>query len=289
MSLVLAKSLRLVDPDLRAPMRAPLGLTFQVLIHSMLSEQPLALAGVTGEHLPLGLEDSRDIHVKVDRDGLSLAVRSFERIHEVKMRNSLERRGGIPLARGVVRARRPETGVAHQQAGHLVVAEIVDRRRGQDDVRPGSAEGLGDLSPRVVIVEDRQVAKLEAEVLGPDQRGRGSGLAAADLGDRRAIVLGTAAVARSHRRDRHLAPRLAQQGQRPRALELDIVRMSMNGQNPRCRGHGNLTPGGGQARFVCSVVYWLEGRDSSPHFPLQDATMLSLKHPHSRHQSSSTR
>ena len=54
-----------------------------------------------------------------------------------------------------------------------MIAQVIDRRGRQDQVGPGPSQGLDDPSPRLVVVEDRQVAELQAEVLGPDQLGGG--------------------------------------------------------------------------------------------------------------------
>jgi hypothetical protein len=116
-----------------------------------------------------------------------------------------------------------EAGVADQEAGHLVIAQVVDRRRGQDDVGPDPPQDLGDPPTRLVVVEDGQVAELQAEAIGPDQVGRRSRLGPADLGDRLGVMLGAAAIAGRHRRERQVAAPLAQERQRPGALELDIV------------------------------------------------------------------
>ena len=165
--LVLAEALRLLDPDLAPAVRPPLGLALQVLVHPVLSEQPLALARVAGKHPALDVEDARHVDVEVDRHRAAFAVAALERIDEVEVRDLRERRGRVPLAGGIVRARRAEAGVADQQARHLVVAEVIDRRRGQDQVGPGPAQGLGDPPARIVIVEDRQVAELEADGTRP--------------------------------------------------------------------------------------------------------------------------
>ncbi len=118
-----------------------------------------------------------------------------------------------------------------------MIGDVIGRRGRQDDVGPDAAQGLGDAPARLVVVEDRQVAELEADVLRADQRGRRPRLLAADRRDRLGIVLGTAAVAGRHRGDRHLATRLAQQDQRARALKFHVVGMSMQGQNANRLGH----------------------------------------------------
>ena len=148
--------------------------------------------------------------------------------------------GGLPLPGHVVGQRGGEAGVADQEAGHLVVAQVVDRRRGQDEVGPDPPQGLGDPPTRLVVVEDGQVAELQAEAIGPDQVGRRPRLGPADLGDRLGVVLGAAAIAGRHRRQRQVTARLAQERQRPGALELDIVGVGVQRQHSDGQGHGNL-------------------------------------------------
>ena len=58
---VLAERLGLGHPDLSPPAGAPLRLAFEVLVDPVLPQQPVALAGVAGEHLPLDGEDARDV------------------------------------------------------------------------------------------------------------------------------------------------------------------------------------------------------------------------------------
>ena len=128
----------------------------------MLPQQPVALAGVTGEHLPLDGEDARDIDDETGRDGTAVAVDPLDGVHEVEVGDPVERRGGLPLPRDEVGQGRGEASVADQQAGHLVVAQVIDRRCGQDQVGTHPPQDLSDPPPRLVVVEDRQVAELQA-------------------------------------------------------------------------------------------------------------------------------
>ena len=75
-----------------------------------------------------------------------------------------------------------------------MIGDVVGRRGRQDDRRLDAPQGLGDPAPRLVVVEDRQVAEFQADVLRADQRGRRARFLAADRGDRLGIVLGTAAI-----------------------------------------------------------------------------------------------
>ena len=72
----------------------------------------------------------------------------------------------------------------------------------------------------------------------PIRAAGGPRLAPADRRDRLAVVLGAAAVAGGHRGDRHGAAGLAEQGQGPRALELDVVGVGVHGQDADRRRHG---------------------------------------------------
>ena len=121
------------------------------------------------EHPPLGLEDLGHIDVEVDRHGPTLGVSAFNGIDIIKMRNPSQRRGRVPLPGGVVRARRSETSVAYQPAGHLMVAVVIGRRRGQDQIGPGPTQSFDNPPARVVIVEDGQITKLQAEIVGSEE------------------------------------------------------------------------------------------------------------------------
>ena len=70
----------------------------------MLAHQPVALAGVTREHLSLRLEDAGDIDVKVDRHGPSVAIAALDGLNEVEVGDLRQRRRGLPLPGRVVGA-----------------------------------------------------------------------------------------------------------------------------------------------------------------------------------------
>ena len=131
-------------------------------------------------------------------------------------------------------------------------------------------QDLGDPPPRFVVVEDRQVAEFEAEVVRPDQRGRGPRFLAADRRDRLGVVLGAAAVAGRHRGDRDVAARLPQQDQRAGALKLDIVGMGMQGQN---------TNRFGASFFLCPQAGFSILRDVMPRLRPRTRPRLIVRNP----------
>ena len=143
---------------------------------------------------------------------------------------------GIPLAGRIVGDRGRKARLADEDARHLVVGHVVDGRRREHDLGPGPAEALADLSTARIIDDNRQVAKLQADVFRPEQRGRFAGLGPPDLGDFVGGMLGAAAVAGRHRGDGDGTALLFQKGQRAGTLKLDVVRMGMDGQNTRRAG-----------------------------------------------------
>src|SRR5262245_49596542 len=66
MALVLTKALGLGHADFGPSTAAPLLLAVEILVDPMLPKQPLALADMAGEHLPLEIKHARDIHVEID-------------------------------------------------------------------------------------------------------------------------------------------------------------------------------------------------------------------------------
>ena len=82
---ILAERLGLRHADLTAPMLAPAGLALEVFVDPVVLHQPVTLAAVAGEHLPLELEDPRDIDVKPRRHGQTVAVGPLDRVHEIEV------------------------------------------------------------------------------------------------------------------------------------------------------------------------------------------------------------
>lgn len=144
------------------------------------------------------------------------------------------------MPRRVVGDGSAETGISDEEAGHLVVAQVINWRSGQDHVRAGSSQSLDNPTTGLVVVEDRQVSELEANVLrGDDPRG-GFRLSPTDRGDLVRLVFGAAAIPRGHSGDRHVMPGLTQEGEGSRALELDIIGVGMQRQNSNRFGHLGL-------------------------------------------------
>ena len=81
------------------------------------------------------------------------------------------------------------------------------------------------------VVQDEDVAGLQAVILAVEHGGGLGGLALANPADLLAGVLHGPAIAGRHRGDVNLPAALAQQGERARAHELRIVRMGPEAQD----------------------------------------------------------
>lgn len=158
----------------------------------------------------LDVGDLRDVHQESGGLGLAVSVEPFEGVHVVEVGDLRQRGGGFPLTGLVVGERRREAGVADEATGCLVVAKVVDRRRSQDDVGIGPAEGLDDPPPRLIVIEDRKVAKLQASVIGAYEVGRRLGFEPPDGGDGLGVAVDAPAVAGRHRGDGDSATGLGQ-------------------------------------------------------------------------------
>ncbi len=114
-----------------------------------------------------------------------------------------------------------------------MISHVVDRRRGDDDVRPRAADGFRHPPPARVVHHDCQVTELKAHVVGPEHvRGR-LRFVAADVRNFGLRKFGAPQVAGRHGGDRDVAALLLQEGERPGDLELDVVRMGVNRENSR--------------------------------------------------------
>ena len=112
---------------------------------------------------------------------------------EVEVRDRAQHRG---IAALVVWRGRRETCVAHERTGRLVIAVVIDRRRRQHDVRlRDCAVNSVMRAARRVVVEDRQIAELGANVSRADHLGGSRCFFPAHGGDRLGVVLGCSAVA----------------------------------------------------------------------------------------------
>ena len=176
--------------DLSTAGGAPAAAAFEILVDAVLLQEPVALAGVTGEHFQLQVERGGDIEDELRLDGAAEPIGRFDGIDEVQMRDVIGRGSGLPLASRIVRDAGVEAGVAEQLASHLVVRHVIDRRGGEDDVGADSAQDFGDSAASVVVVRDAQVAKLQAEVIGSEQIGGGFRFGSADGGDFVAALFG---------------------------------------------------------------------------------------------------
>ena len=251
------------DADLRAAFAAPFGLTIEILVDPVMFEQPIALACVTRQHLTFDRKRFGHIDEEIDRVRVAVAVVAFESVDVIEMRNAFERSGGLPKPRLVVRNRSGEAGVADEEARHFVVGHVVDRGRGHDQVGTDSAEEFDDSTPGRIVVEDREIAELQAMTIRADQGRRRLGFLTTNRRDRRGIVLGAPAVAGSHRRDRDMTPGFRQQGERPRALKLDVVGVGMDRENADRVGHRRHFPRIENQRRYARIIVGIES-DASP-------------------------
>jgi hypothetical protein len=71
-----------------ASLRAPITHGVQVMIHAMMLSQPVALTGVTGEHLGFGLDHLANIHAKCGRKGPAQGIFPLDGIGVIEVRNS---------------------------------------------------------------------------------------------------------------------------------------------------------------------------------------------------------
>ena len=89
---VLSEGLGLRHPDLGAPVGAPLLLAVEIFVDAVLPQEPVALAGMAGEHLPLELEDARHVDVEARRLWPAVAVLALDGVDVIEVGDS--RQGG---------------------------------------------------------------------------------------------------------------------------------------------------------------------------------------------------
>src|SRR5262249_17889293 len=87
---VLAEGLGVGDAGLRARVRRPLPHCLDVLVHAVLPTQPLALAGVRCQHLPLRLDHRRDVHMQARRYVLAHRPLALNWVAIIQMRNMVQ-------------------------------------------------------------------------------------------------------------------------------------------------------------------------------------------------------
>src|SRR5271156_1863682 len=112
-----------------------------------------------------------------------------------------------------------------------MIAMIINRGTGEDNIRPGLAKKLSHAPAGFVVVEDCQVVKLGAKIVGADDFRRSRRLALADGCDLFGAVQARAAVARRHTYDGYVVAGGRQQRERTSGQDLRIVRMRMNAGN----------------------------------------------------------
>ena len=195
--------------------------------------EPDSLAGVFGEHGALASDDGGDVHDEIRGDELALAIASGDRIHEIEMRDAIERRGGGGDARVVVGSGGGEAGVADEGAGGLVIAEVIDGRCGEDEIGADFAESFGDAAARGVVGEDGEVAEFQAEVARADERGSCGGLAAAHGGDFLGRQLLRAAIAGGEGGDGEIVAEGGEQSHGAAGQKLDVVGMGVDCEDTR--------------------------------------------------------
>ena len=135
MAQVLTEAFGAGDATASALTGAPIAHGLDVVVHAVVLAQPVALAGMAGEHRPLGREGARDVDVEVRGHRAAVAVDARERVDEVEVRDARNRRGGFVPAGLVVRRRCRKARICYQDAGGFMVAMVVCRGSGQDDFR----------------------------------------------------------------------------------------------------------------------------------------------------------
>ncbi len=201
----------------------------QVVIHVVMFLEPFALAFVAGKHFRLSVDILAHVNHELRRHQVSLPVAPFIRIHEVKVRNLGYRGRSAPSL--VIRRGRGEAGIAHKHTGSFVIGVIVDRRRRENNSWPSLPQQFGDAAARGIVVEDGEVAELQAVVGGADEGRRGSGFAAADGGDLFGWIVSRAAVTRSHGDDRHVMAAVDQVRERAGCHYFNIIGVCVNRQD----------------------------------------------------------
>src|SRR6266404_4118156 len=100
---VLREGLAIGDADFFTAPGAPLPAAFEVFVDAMLFEEPVALAGVTGEHFEFAFKRRRHVDDEFRLNCIAEIVDSLDGVHVIQVRNFRQRRSWLPLARGVIR------------------------------------------------------------------------------------------------------------------------------------------------------------------------------------------
>ena len=123
---VLAEPFGGEDSDGLTSLGVPLGEGVEVFVDPVLLEEPVALAGVAGEHPPLEVGEVGHVDPEVWLDRSVVAVDSAHRVDVIQVGDLRLWRGGFPLPGLVIGQGRGEAGVADEEAGRLVVGVLVD-------------------------------------------------------------------------------------------------------------------------------------------------------------------
>ena len=227
MATVLPEALAMRGAGERAPLARPLIHLLDVFVIAVMFAEPTSLAGVLGQHGAFALDCGGDIDDEIGPEEIFFAIASANGVHEIEVRDGVQR----IAACAVIRCGRREAGVARQGAGGFVVAVVVDRRRCQHDIRARLAQGFGHPAARGIVVEDDQIAHLEAHVIGADVHGCGGCLAAAEICNLVGPQVGRAAVAGRERRYGDGVTGAGQQRERATGQDFGVVRVRVNCEN----------------------------------------------------------
>ena len=165
---VTAEPFAIIEAHQTAALTGPAFHGEDVIVNAVLATEPFALAGMTGEHAALGLEGGLHVGYEVGLQRLAEAIHTGDGIDEVEVRNG---RQGLRRSRGVIGGGRSEGTIANQDAGGFMVAVIIDRRSGENQVGARPAEQFGDAPSGFVGVEDGHVAELGAAIFGSNDSG----------------------------------------------------------------------------------------------------------------------
>jgi len=223
MAAVLAEAFTIVDVGERATIACPALHRFEVFVDAMVLTEPVALARVLGEHFAFALKRRGNVHDEIGADELVLTVESTDRVHEIEVGDGLDR-GAFGA---IVRDRRAEAGVTDESADGFVVAEVIDGRGGQNDVRTDLSQEFDDTAARRLVIEDTEVAKLEAAVVRADAGGGICSFAAAERGSFFRPEVARPAVARRERRHGDLMAGIGEQREGSAGEDFNVVGMGV--------------------------------------------------------------
>ena len=226
MRFIAAKAFGADDAEMLAAPPRPALHGAHVIVDAVLLHHPIALAFMRGKHRALAFKLRRHIDGEIAQDLGVVAVAAFDGIGEIEMRNGGQ---GRRAAGPVVDDGRGETGVAHQQAGGLVIGMIVGRRRRDDELGLKRSDQLRRATARSIVVEHAEIAEARTMIVRTDHRRRSSGFGLADARGFFIAPFDRPAIAGRHRGDSDAMTVLREQRQRAGAQCLDVVGMGMDG------------------------------------------------------------